>query len=117
MLPNDVVALLNAKDGLLLQSWAHHRGVVSTASFSADGQSCVTGGWDGRVVLQSLQATSRGLLGWQAGWLIRRVRYSKDGRYVAVAAWAPPKSFGQDKSSLAAVLLEVDYAPSRLNLQ
>jgi hypothetical protein len=40
---------------------------------------------------------------------VRRVRFSPDGRWVAVAAWTPQNAIGDQESDPAAALFEVAY--------
>lgn len=69
-----------------------HRGFTVTASISADGQLVATGGWDERVLVFDV-ASGQILFEDKLGWLVRRVRFSPDGRYLGVAAWTHPDSF------------------------
>jgi hypothetical protein len=44
------------------------------------------------------------------GWAVRRVRFSKDGRWLVVAAWTPQNPLGDHSSNPSAVVYEVRYA-------
>ena len=44
------------------------------------------------------------------GWAIRRVRFSRDGRKLAVAAWTPQNPLNSHQSDPAAVVYEVVYS-------
>jgi WD40 repeat protein len=106
--PFNAGALVDAASGKLLQKWSVHNGVVSTASISPDGRSLATGGWDKRLLLftegQDKPQGERVF-----GWSVRRVRFSPDGRWVAVAAWTPQNPIGDQESDPAAALFEVAY--------
>ncbi|HYH96297.1 WD40 repeat domain-containing protein, partial [Hyalangium sp.] len=106
--PFNAGALVDAASGRILQKWSVHQGVVSTASISPDGRSLATGGWDKRLLLftegQELPQGER-----EFGWSVRRVRFSPDGRWAAVAAWTPQNPIGDQESDPAAALFELEY--------
>jgi WD40 repeat protein len=106
--PFNAGALVDAASGRILQKWSVHHGVVSTASISPDGRSLATGGWDKRLLLftegQELPQGER-----EFGWSVRRVRFSPDGRWAAVAAWTPQNPIGDQESDPAAALFELEY--------
>jgi WD40 repeat protein len=106
--PFNAGALVDAATGRILQKWAEHGGVVSTASISPDGRSLVTGGWDKRLLLFS-EGSEKPRAERQFGWSVRRVRFSPDGRWVGVAAWTPQNPIGDQESDPAAVLYQVRY--------
>jgi WD40 repeat protein len=107
--PANAGALVDAATGKILQSWAEHGGVVSTAGISPDGRSLATGGWDKRLLLFTQgQEQPRGER--EFGWSVRRVRFSPDARWVGVAAWTPQNPLGDQESDPAAALYQVDYA-------
>lgn len=101
----DCAARLDAKSGEVLERLSGHRGVVSTAGISPDGKTVVSGGWDKKVVLH--RASPQVEL---FGWAVRRVRFSRDGRFVTVAAWTPQNPLGDHQSDPAAVIYEAAYA-------
>jgi len=106
--PSNAGVLVDAASGQVLQKWAVHNGVVSTASISPDGRSLATGGWDKRLLLFTEgQEQPQGKK--EFGWSVRRVRFSPDGRWVAVAAWTPQNAIGDQESDPAAALFEVAY--------
>jgi WD40 repeat protein len=106
--PFNAGALVDAASGKVLQKWSVHHGVVSTASISPDGRSLATGGWDKRVLLFT-EGQDASLGEKKFGWSVRRVRFSPDGRWVAVAAWTPQNAIGDQESDPAAALFEVAY--------
>jgi WD40 repeat protein len=107
--PFNAGALVEAATGKILQKWALHAGVVSSASISPDGRSLATGGWDKHLYLftegQEQPQGDR-----EFGWSVRRVRFSPDGRWVGVAAWTPQKATGNQESDPSAALFQVRYA-------
>jgi WD40 repeat protein len=106
--PFNAGALVDAATGTILQKWSVHNGVVSTASISPDGRSLATGGWDKRLLLFS-GGQEKPVGERTFGWSVRRVRFSPDGRWVAVAAWTPQNPIGSQESDPAAALFEVAY--------
>jgi WD40 repeat protein len=111
--PFNAGALVDASSGKILQKWAVHAGVVSTASISPDGRSLATGGWDKRLLLftqgQELPQGAR-----EFGWSVRRVRFSPNGRWVGVAAWTPQNPIGDQESDPAAALYPVLYTSPKV---
>ena len=107
--PGDAGAIVDAGTGQVLQRWSSHRGVVATAGISPDGLTLATGGWDKRLVVQSLG----GVAGVERtfGWSVRRARFSPDGRLLAVAAWTPPNPLGDQRTEPSAVVFPVEYQP------
>lgn len=104
--PWDCAARVDAKSGQVLEKLTGHRGVVSTAGISPDGKTVVSGGWDKTVVLHrspSPQVES------PYGWAVRRVRFSRDGRLVTVAAWTPQNPLNDHQSDPAGVVYEALY--------
>ena len=105
--PGDRAALVEGEGGRPLRTWFAHRGVVATAAVSPDGQTLASGGWDKRLVVN-------GVAGGEAfertfGWSVRRVRFSPDGRFLAVAAWTP-QTAGESTRPPSAVVYRVLYA-------
>lgn len=98
----DCAARVDATTGQVLEKLQGHRGVVATASISPDGQSLVTGGWDKAVRLHGAKPI-------ELGWAVRQVRFSPDGRWLAVAAWTPQNPLGNHASDPAALVAEVRY--------
>lgn len=104
--PWDCGARVDVVTGKVLEQVHGHRGVVATAGISPDGKTLATGGWDKTVRLHL--ATP-----WvddDYGWAVRRVRFSKDGRWLVVAAWTPQNPLGDHSSDPSAVVFEVRYA-------
>lgn len=106
--PFNAGALVDAATGKILQKWSVHHGVVSTASISPDGRSLASGGWDKHLLLFT-EGTELPQGEREFGWSVRRVRFSPDGRWVAVAAWTPQNPIGDQESDPAAALYEVAY--------
>jgi len=102
----DCGARVDVVTGEVLERVHGHRGVVSTAGISPDGRTLATGGWDRTVRLHL--ATPWVDDGY--GWAVRRVRFSKDGRWLVVAAWTPQNPLGDHSSNPSAVVYEVRYA-------
>ncbi len=102
----DCAARVDSQTGKVLERLRGHRGVVSTAGISPDGRSVVSGGWDKQVVLHRAMEPQVESF----GWAIRRVRFSRDGRLVTVAAWTPQNPLGDHQSDPAAVVYEAVYS-------
>lgn len=69
----------------------HHRGPVSTVAMAPDGVVFASGGLDGRVFLEQRDAPpAQAPLGLEVDWFVRRVRLTRDARYLLVAAWVQP---------------------------
>ncbi|MFT3841119.1 MAG: WD40 repeat domain-containing protein [Myxococcaceae bacterium] len=82
----DAAVIADTATGKVLQTFHGHRGVVSTAALSPDGSRVVSGGWDHKLVFHASGASV------ELGALIRKVRFSKDGNWLSVAAWTPRKA-------------------------
>jgi hypothetical protein len=106
----DVGARVDAETGVVLQKLRGHHGVVATAGISADGATLATGGWDKRVLLHREDEPVRE----KFGWAVRRVRFSPDGRWLAVGAWTPQNPLGDHKSDRSAVVWELSYADAEV---
>ena len=89
----------------MLETLKGHRGVVATVGLSPDGRTMVSGGWDKKVILH----TSSPQVEAAYGWAIRRVRFSRDGRFVTVAAWTPQNPLNDHQSDPSAVVYEALY--------
>ena len=86
--PANAAALLDAATLEEVFRPVRHQGVVSTVAVAPDGLVLVSGGWDGRVLVE--QRDERPPLEKRFAWLVRRVRLSRDARYLVVAAWSRP---------------------------
>lgn len=75
-----------------------HRGFTTTAAISPDGRTVATGGWDNRLILFDA-ASGHTIEEHKLGWLARRVRFSPDGRLLAIASWTPANAVGDGKSA------------------
>lgn len=103
-------ALVDLESGKITKTFsARHNGFTSTAAISPDGRSVVTGGWDKRVIVFDASSgepvTER-----QVAWLVRRVRFSPDGRLLGVAAWTPVNALNEGNSEPALLLYPVALA-------
>lgn len=104
----NAAAIVDAETGTILKKWTKHNGVVSTVGISPDGTRLVSGGWDKRLfILQQGELSPK--IRREFGWSVRRVRFSRDGHFVAVAAWTPQNPLGDQTSDPAAVVYEVMY--------
>ncbi len=107
--PLDYAAIVALETGKVLASWPGvHRGVISTAGISPDGRSLVSGGWDNRMHL-FVEGEPQPVHTEKFGWILRRVRFSRDGRVIAAGAWTPQNAVGDNRSDPSAVIYEVAY--------
>lgn len=104
----DCGARVDVASGQVLEKLRGHRGVVATAGISPDGQTLATGGWDKTVRLH-LPPPAESPVDDDYGWAVRRVRFSKDGRWLVTAAWTPQNPLGSHQSDPSAVVYEVRY--------
>ncbi len=111
--PDDAGLRLDARTFAVLDKWNLHEGVVSTAAVSPDGKTLVTGGWDNQLLVVRSGEVAPSVRR-SFGWILRRVRFSRDGRLLAVAAWTPPKPSQTQHSDPAAVVYEVGYDNARV---
>jgi len=89
--PANAVALLDAATLEEVLRPVRHRGPVSTAAMAPDGLVFLSGGWDGRLFLEQRDAPpERAPLEESFDWVVRRVRLTRDARFLLVAAWARP---------------------------
>lgn len=109
--PWDCAARVDAQSGTVLENLKGHRGVVSSAAISPDGKTVVSGGWDKKVVLHGAVESQVESFGWS----IRRVRFSRDGRLLTVAAWTPQNPLSDHQSDPAAVVYEVVYSEASVS--
>ncbi len=101
----DCGARVDLSTGQVLEQRHGHHGVVATVGISPDGQTLATGGWDKKVIVHGAQP----LVEDPFGWAVRRVRFSRDGRRLIVAAWTPQNPLGSHSSDPSAVVYEVVY--------
>jgi hypothetical protein len=85
-----------------------HRGFTVTADISPDGRTVVSGGWDKRFIIFDAE-TGQTIQERKLAWLLRRVRFSHDGRLLAVAAWTPVNPFGEGESEPALIIYPVVF--------
>lgn len=102
----DCGARVDASNGYLIERLYGHRGVVATAGISPDGKTLATGGWDKKVLLHLKPENDEQ----KYGWAVRRVRFSRDGRWLVVAAWTPQNPLGDNQSDPSCTVSEVHYA-------
>jgi WD40 repeat protein len=84
--PGSGAVLVDVDTGELGRRFIAHRGFTFTGAISPDGATVATGGWDDRVVVFDA-ATGAVIDEEDLGWLARQVRFSRDGRFLGVAAW------------------------------
>lgn len=101
----DCGARVELSSGKVLEQRHGHRGVVATAAVSPDGKTLVTGGWDKKIILHAAAPS----IDERSGWAVRRVRFSRDGRWLIAAAWTPQNPLGDHQSDPAARVFEVIY--------
>ena len=107
----DCGARVDLSTGKVLEKKAGHHGVVASAGISPDGKTLATGGWDKKVILHGQpRAVSD-----DYGWAIRRVRFSRDGRRLIVAAWTPQNPLNNHQSDPSAVVFEVVYGEATVS--
>lgn len=107
----DCGARVDAHTGAVLEKVRGHRGVVATAGISPDGRTLATGGWDKtlRVHFEPEDFVDRSF-----GWALRRVRFSRDGRWLIAAAWTPQNPLGNHQTNPSAVMYEVRYGSAQV---
>ncbi|MBS2027816.1 MAG: WD40 repeat domain-containing protein [Deltaproteobacteria bacterium] len=109
--PGNVSAIVDATTGKILEKHNLHHGIVSTAAISPDGKSLASGGWDKKLFLFTGSDTP--LATFNYGWSVRKVRFSPDGRLLAVAAWTPQNARNAD-SDPAAQLIQLIYGDAKV---
>ncbi|HZA51818.1 MAG TPA: aspartyl protease family protein [Myxococcaceae bacterium] len=112
----DMAAIVDVDNGVIAARWTRHLGPVVSVAISPDGQALASGGWDKSLFLFR-QHSSREIARERFGWILRKVRFSPDGRLLAVAAWTPPNAVGNQESDPSAVLYEVLYASASIARQ
>ena len=106
----DCGARVALESGTVLDKQHGHLGVVATVGISPDGKTLATGGWDKKVILHGQPlAIEDGF-----GWAIRRVRFSRDGSRLVVAAWTPQNPLNNHQSDPSAVVYEVVYGEANV---
>ncbi len=106
----DCGARVDLASGQVLEKKHGHRGTVPTAAISPDGKTLATGGWDKKVILHGEPRS----VDTDFGWAIRRVRFSRDGQRLIVAAWTPQNPLSSHQSDPAAVVYEVVYSDAQV---
>lgn len=85
-----------------------HTGFTVTAAISPDGKTVASGGWDKRFIVFDVES-GRKITERELAWLLRRVRFSPDGRFLAAAAWTPANPIGDGKSEPALLVYPVVF--------
>lgn len=112
--PNSGAALVDVDGGTLAKMFvSQHKGYTVTAGISPDGKSIVTGGWDKRVIMWDA-TTGQPVTEREVAWLVRRLRFSPDGRLLAVAAWTPVNALNEGDSEPALLLYPVALADAKV---
>lgn len=106
--PASAAALVDLASFELGRRFVAHEGFTVTAAISPDGKTVVTGGWDKRFFVFDVESGQK-ITEKKLGWLLRRVRFSPDGRYLAAAAWTPTNPIGDGKSDPALLLYPVVF--------
>lgn len=103
----DVAARVDAASGRVLEVKRGHRGVVVSAAVSPDGKWLASAGWDRTVRLHGPTpwVESLGKLGYPP----RRVRFTRDGSRLVLAAWTPINPLNDRQSDLAAAVFDVAW--------
>lgn len=96
-----------------LSRQVRHRGVVSAVALSPDGETFASGGWDRRVYVRPVGVGPE-VGDWKAGWSVRQLRFSADGRRLVAGAWTPIVATGSGRSDPAVQLFNLDYASPRV---
>ena len=110
----NAAAVVDALTGKLLGTWHPHAGVVASAAISPDGRSLASGGWDKRVVVTDTAGKGEPVELRDFGWSVRRVRFSRDGRHLGVAAWTPQNPVGDHESDPSAAVYRVGYQDAKV---
>jgi WD40 repeat protein len=109
----DMTAIVDLQSGAIARRWMRHLGPVSSVAISPDGRGVASAGWDKRLYLFR-DGVDREIAVQQFGWILRRVRFSADGRLLAAAAWTPTKALSDQESDPSAVLYEVLYSSATI---
>ena len=92
------ISLWNINSGALIKSFEGHTNIVYSIDFSPDGKYLLSGGWDGKVIQWNISTgkIEKILTMNQDDCTdyISSVSYSKDGKYIGAAAFAPPTYVG-----------------------
>ena len=108
---DNVGALVSVSAGAIVARYPRHTGLTSTAGVSPDGLYVATGGWDGKVYVFGYGVEHNPVAQASFGWIVRKVRFSSDGRYLLVAAWTPQLASESRHSDPSAVVYRLDYEP------
>ena len=98
--------VINLRDFSADKRLIGHRGFTVTAAISPDARFVATGGWDERVLVFDVESGQL-VHDEKQGWLVRKVRFSPDGRYLGVAAWTHPATFGLGGAAPSVLLYPV----------
>lgn len=107
-------ALIDLSTSTLTKRFVNqHHGFAFSGALSRDGKTVATGGWDNRVVV--FDVDSGAVVAERAfGWIVRRVRFSPDGRLLGVGAWTPVNALNEGDSEPALTLYPLVYDAPQL---
>jgi WD40 repeat protein len=112
--PQSGAALVDIAGNKLARMFvSQHLGFTVTAGISPDGHTIATGGWDKRVIVWDA-STGQPVTEREVAWLVRRLRFSPDGRLLAVAAWTPVNALNEGNSEPALLLYPVALADAKV---
>ncbi|MCP4502365.1 MAG: hypothetical protein GY822_20610 [Deltaproteobacteria bacterium] len=100
--------LVDTKDLSFGKRFVGHRGFTVTGALSPDGKTLATGGWDKHTMVYDVES-GKLIHDEEMAWLVRRIRFSPDGRSLAVATWTPANPFDDTTSEPALLLYPVIY--------
>ena len=108
--PKSGAALIDLQTATITKQFvSQHHGFAVTGALAVDGKTIATGGWDKRVIVFDV-ASGAVVFERAFGWLVRRVRFSPDGRLLAVAAWTPVNALNEGDSDPSLILYPLRYA-------
>lgn len=106
--PASAAVLVDLTRFELGRTFVGHEGFTVTAALSPDGKTVATGGWDKRFFVFDAESGQK-ITERKLAWLLRRVRFSPDGRFLAAAAWTPTNPIGEGKSDPALLVYPVVF--------
>lgn len=112
--PWDVAARVDASTGRVLEVKRGHHGVVASVAVSPDGRWLASAGWDRTVRLHGPTPWVETL--GKPGYPPRRVRFTRDGRRLVLAAWTPINPLNDRQSDVAAAVYDVAWAQPEVGL-
>ena len=106
--PASGAVLVDLKAGALGKRFIGHEGFTFAAAISPDGKTVATGGWDNRVILFDVESGQQ-VEQQKMGWIVRELTFSRDGRFLGVAAWTKTNALGSGDSDPAMVVFDVVF--------